>query len=202
MANQANFPPFKSDNRFRIVKVHRHAPLGHEEGKTGSSHDGLMGRKTVSPPPRNCQESHKSTLPWRVFSHCCSALETATCFWTLEPSRGFRGIWIHKDERLCTYIQNLLFREFPDRVPSVLHEPSVAGASNPDLPLSPLRLNSQLLVQAWDMSRRVQLSWPKWIAESELKKERFATRDENDHRQAKPSFPGFLAQLSGRVIRF
>ena len=32
-----------------------------------------------------------SRLPWRGFSHLCSALETVTCFWTLEPSRGFRA---------------------------------------------------------------------------------------------------------------
>ena len=57
------------------------------------------------------------------FIHRCSAFETATCFWTLEPSRGFRGIQIHKEKLQCTYFRNLVFREFPDRVSSILHEP-------------------------------------------------------------------------------
>ena len=88
MANQANFPPFKSDNRFRIIKTHRHAPLGREEGKTGSSRDGSMGLKTNSPPPCNCQESHKSTLSWRVLATAAQRWKRPLAFGPLNRQEG------------------------------------------------------------------------------------------------------------------
>ena len=88
MANQANFPPFKSDNHFRIIKTHRHVPLGREEGKTGSSRDGSMGRKTNSPPPCNCQESHESTLSWRVLSTAAQRLKRPLAFGPLNRQEG------------------------------------------------------------------------------------------------------------------
>ena len=88
MANQANFPPFKSDNHFRIIKTHRHVPLGREEGKTGSSRDGSMGRKINSPPPCNCQESHESTLSWRVLSTAAQRWKRPLAFWPLNHQEG------------------------------------------------------------------------------------------------------------------